>query len=305
MTAIDSNTVVITEVGPRDGIQNHPHAWTVAERIALVQALLGCVVPSKPDLNVEFGAFVNPKRVPNMEHSDAVFKDIVAKHYLDSRASHISNQLIALVPNMRGFDDAQRTGVKHIAIFASASEAFSQANIGMSIKQAIANYTTVVAAAKGAGCRIRAYISCGWWCPYDGKVDASAVLNLTRVFTDLACDQIVLADTIGKASPTEVAGLLKQIISQHRSTRHIGLHFHDTDGLALQNVDVALDAGYRYFDAAIAGLGGCPFAPGAPGNLNTFSLAAHLDKLGYATNVDLVKLDQVTRHYSSLVKQFK
>jgi len=263
--------VDIFEVGPRDGLQNEKRDIPVAEKIALVDCL------SRAGFSrIEVASFVSSKWVPQMAGSADVLAGI-------TRAEGVS--YTALVPNMRGFEDAQAAGADEVAIFGSASEGFSKANINASIAESLERFKPVVAAARHVDIPVRGYVSCVTDCPYDGKVAPQAVAEVASALFAMGCYEISLGDTIGAGTPDSIARMLlavREVVPIHR----LAGHYHDTGGRALANIDASLSLGLRTFDAAVGGLGGCPYAPGAAGNVATEAVAAHLDALGYETGLD-------------------
>ena len=267
--------VEIFEVGPRDGLQNEPQVIPLAAKLALVDCL------SRAGFRrIECASFVSPRWVPQMADSDRVLAGI-------ARAPGVS--YAALTPNMRGLEAARAAGADEVAIFASASEGFSRANINASIAESLERFAPVAKAAHEAGLPLRGYVSCAVECPFEGAVAPAAAARVADALADLGCYEISLADTIGRARPEAVADMLEAVLQGLPADRLAG-HFHDTAGQALANVEVALDLGLRVFDAAAGGLGGCPYAPGAAGNLATEALAARLADLGYATGLDAAVL---------------
>lgn len=275
--------VEIFEVGPRDGLQNEKREIPVAEKLALVDCL------SQAGFNrIEVASFVSPKRVPQMAGSGEVLSGI-------KRAKGI--RYAALTPNMRGYDAAISAGADEIAVFASASEGFSQANINASIAESIERFEPILEAARHIDLPVRGYISCVTDCPYDGAVAPEKVAELADHLFAQGCYEISLGDTLGQATPDSVARMLLAVREAVPATRLAG-HFHDTAGRAIDNIDAALAMGVRVFDAAAGGLGGCPFAPGASGNVATELVHEHLTRLGYETGLDgdvLVKAAEMAR----------
>jgi isopropylmalate/homocitrate/citramalate synthase len=263
--------VTIVEVGPRDGLQNDPRLFPVEARVAFIEALAaaGATV-------IEAGAFVSPKAVPQMASSDEVL------HRIERRPGV---RYPALVPNEKGYDRAREAGVDAIALFASATEEFSQANIRASIDESFARFAPVVRRAKDDGVWVRGYVSVAFHCPYAGPTDPNDAVAVARRLLDLGCDEISIADTIGHAVPAEVDRLLALALDAI-PLETLALHLHDTGGRALDNVDAALRHGVAIFDSAAGGMGGCPYAPGAPGNLGTEALVRHLEGRGIATGID-------------------
>ncbi|KMW56510.1 Hydroxymethylglutaryl-CoA lyase [Candidatus Rhodobacter oscarellae] len=272
-----TGSVEIFEVGPRDGLQNEPAQISTLDKVALVDCL------SRAGFRrIECASFVSPKWVPQMADSAEVISGI-------SRATGVS--YAALTPNMRGFERATAAGADEIAIFGSASEGFSRANINMSIADSLKAFVPVAEAAQSRGIPVRGYVSCVVECPYDGPVTPDAVVRVVEALDAMGCYEISLGDTIGRGQPDAVAAMLAAVLDILPANKLAG-HFHDTSGRALENVDVALEHGVRVFDAAVGGLGGCPYAPGAAGNVATEALAKHLAHLGYRTGLDMGVLDQ-------------
>lgn len=269
--------VEIFEVGPRDGLQNEAREIPVAEKIALVDCL------SRAGFNrIEVASFVNPKRVPQMAGSADVLAGI-------TRAPGI--RYGALVPNMRGYDDALAARADEIAVFASASEGFSKANINASIEESIERFIPILKAARHIDLPVRGYVSCVTDCPYDGPVSPDKVAEVADRLFGLGCYEVSLGDTLGNATPDSIARMLLAVRDRVPVGRLAG-HFHDTAGRALDNIDASLALGVRVFDSAVGGLGGCPFAPGSEGNVATESVAAHLERLGYKTGLDMAVLGE-------------
>ncbi len=262
--------VEIFEVGPRDGLQNEKRLIPAAEKIALVDLL------SRAGFRrIEVASFVSPKWVPQMADGAEVLAGI-------TRAAGVS--YAALTPNMRGFERAVAAGVDEIAIFGSASEGFSQANINCSISESLERFLAVAKAAKVEKMKVRGYVSCVTDCPYDGPTPPQAVADVVARLLDMGCYEVSLGDTIGQGTPESVAAMLEVVFEVADPTRLAG-HFHATGGRALANIAVSLDHGLRVFDAAIGGLGGCPYAPGAAGNVATEAVDAFVRGLGYQTGL--------------------
>jgi hydroxymethylglutaryl-CoA lyase len=264
--------VTIVEVGPRDGLQNESGAIPTATKVAFVEALAAAGLPI-----VEVTAFVSPKWVPQMADAAQVAAAVTRRP--DTRYS-------ALVPNLEGLDLALDAGLEHIAIFAAASETFSRRNINRSIAESLATYRDVTKAARARGVTVRAYVSTAFGCPYEGKVPAVRVADVASALRDLGADQLALSDTIGVATPGQVFDVI-DMVSARVPASMLALHFHDTRGTALANVYAGLECGVTAFDSSAGGLGGCPYAPGAAGNLATEDLVYMLNGLGVATGVDL------------------
>ncbi|WP_163851054.1 hydroxymethylglutaryl-CoA lyase [Pseudooceanicola aestuarii] len=263
--------VEIFEVGPRDGLQNEARDIPVAEKIALVDCLSGAGFR-----RIECASFVSPKWVPQMAGSGAVLGGI-------RRAPGVS--YAALTPNLRGFDDARAAGADEVAIFASASEGFSRANINATIAESLERFGPVADAARAAGLPLRGYVSCVSDCPFDGEVAPEAVARVVAALRDMGCYEVSLGDTLGRATPERIAAMLRAVLEELPADRLAG-HYHDTAGRALENIEASLAAGLRVFDAAVGGLGGCPYAPGAAGNVATEAVHDRLAGLGYETGLD-------------------
>tara|TARA_R110000850_G_scaffold57091_12_gene133973 strand:- start:2332 stop:3186 length:855 start_codon:yes stop_codon:yes gene_type:complete len=262
----------IFEVGPRDGLQNETREIPVAEKIALVDKL------SEAGFSrIECASFVSPKWVPQMAGSAQVLAGIRRKEGV---------RYAALTPNMHGYTDALAAGADEIAIFASASEGFSQKNINASIAESIERFAPILEEARHIDLPVRGYVSCVVACPYDGPVAPSAVAEVADKLFSMGCYEVSLGDTIGAGTPDSVARMLLAVRNVVPVGRLAG-HFHDTGGRAMANIDASLSLGVRVFDAAVGGLGGCPYAPGASGNVATEAVAKHLAALGYQTGLDL------------------
>ena len=272
-----SNHVEIFEVGPRDGLQNEARQIPLAEKIALVDCLSGGGFK-----RIEVASFVSPKWVPQMAQSGNVLAGI-------QRAAGVS--YAALTPNLRGFKDALGAKADEVAIFTSASERFSQANVNTSIGNSLNWASDVAQAAQTAGLPVRGYISCVTECPYDGVVDPQKVRGVAAKLLDMGCYEISLGDTIGRATPSQIEALLSCLCGDIGAARLAG-HYHDTGGQAWANVQVSLAHGLRVFDAAVGGLGGCPYAPGAAGNIATETLHRNLTDLGYDTGLVTGQIDK-------------
>jgi hydroxymethylglutaryl-CoA lyase len=263
--------VEIFEVGPRDGLQNEGRMIPAKEKIALVDCL-----SQAGFRRIEVASFVSPKWVPQMADGAEVLTGI-------RRAPGVS--YAALVPNTIGFDRAMDAGADEIAIFASASEGFSRANLNCSISESLARFRPVAEAANAENVRMRGYVSCVVECPYDGPVAPGAVAEVVEALFAMGCYEVSLGDTIGRGVPEAVGAMLEAVLDV-ADAGHLAGHYHDTGGRALDNVEVSLGLGLRVFDAAVGGLGGCPFAPGAKGNVATEAVHDRLLALGYETGLD-------------------
>ncbi|MDX2483102.1 MAG: hydroxymethylglutaryl-CoA lyase [Pseudodonghicola sp.] len=263
--------VEIFEVGPRDGLQNEKRPIPVSEKVALVDCL------SRAGFSrIECASFVSPKWVPQMAGSADVLAGITRVPGL---------RYAALTPNMRGFQDAVAAGADEVAVFAAASEGFSKANINASIAESIARFAPIMDAARDIGMPVRGYISCVSDCPYDGATPPDKVAEVADRLFAMGCYEISLGDTIGQGTPERITAMLRAVLEHVPADRLAG-HYHDTAGRALDNIDASLALGLRVFDAAVGGLGGCPYAPGAAGNVATEAVQAHLSRLGYETGLD-------------------
>lgn len=269
--------VEIFEVGPRDGLQNEAMPIPVADKIALVDLL-----STAGFKRIECASFVSPKWVPQMAGSGDVLAGI-------KRASGV--RYAALTPNMRGFDDALAAGADEVAVFGSASEGFSRANINASIAESLDRFRPVAEAAQARGLPVRGYVSCVVECPYDGPVAPQAVAEVAQALRQMGCYEISLGDTIGAGTPETIRAML-EAVTQAVPAQHLAGHYHDTNGRALDNIEASLAFGVNVFDAAVGGLGGCPYAPGAAGNVATESVAARLSELGHDTGLDMGVLAQ-------------
>lgn len=276
--------VTVVEVGPRDGLQNDPGTYDVAAKVAFIEALAAAGAPV-----IEATSFVSPKAIPKLADAERVMRTL-------RRRAGV--RYVALVPNERGYERAIAAGVDSIALFASATEEFSQANLRASIDETFDRFIPVAARAKADGVWLRGYVSVAFVCPYAGPVGPEAVRRVVDRLVALDCDEIALADTIGAARPVDVHRLLG-VMNGAIPRQRLALHFHDTRGLALANVDAALEQGVRIFDSAAGGLGGCPYAPGAPGNLATELLVDHLTQRGIATGVDVAALHHAMKNLRS------
>ncbi|WP_323007593.1 hydroxymethylglutaryl-CoA lyase [Pseudorhodobacter sp.] len=269
--------VEIYEVGPRDGLQNEKRLIPLAEKVALIDLL------SRAGFRrIEVASFVSPKWVPQMADSAAVMAAI-----------HRAPGVIygALTPNMQGYAAAKAARADEVAIFGSASEGFSKANLNATIAESLARFAPVAQAALQDGLRLRGYVSCVTDCPYEGKITPQAVAQTVAALRELGCHEVSLGETIGQGRPETIDAMLVAVLNELPADRLAG-HYHDTNGRALDNIGVSLARGLRVFDAAVGGLGGCPYAPGAAGNVATERVAAYLLDHGYQTGLDAGLLQQ-------------
>ena len=276
--------ITVVEVGPRDGLQNEHALVNTRDKIEFVNRLTAAHLAV-----IEVSAFVSPKWVPQMADASEVFAGI-------TRAPGI--RYTALVPNLAGLDRALQAGVTEIAVFAASTETFSQKNINQSIDDSLANYKQVCERATASGLRVRGYLSTAFGCPFEGRVAPERVAELTARLLELGVFEVAVSDTIGIAHPGDVPRVLTAVLARAPVDR-IALHFHDTRGTALANVLTALPFGISTFDASAGGLGGCPYAPGAAGNLATDDLIYMLDGLGMDTGVSLTALSEASAFIES------
>lgn len=269
--------VEIFEVGPRDGLQNEPREIATREKIALVDLL-----STAGFRRIEVASFVSPKWVPQMADSADVLAGI-------SRAPGISYS--ALTPNIRGFERAIAANADEIAVFGSASEGFSRANVNCSISESLERFEPVLAAAFAANVQVRGYVSCVTDCPFDGPTAPEKVADVAKTLLDMGCYEISLGDTIGHAIPETTRAML-DAVCHHIPAKKLAGHFHDTNSRALENIEASLQYGLRVFDAAVGGLGGCPYAPGAAGNVATEAVHQRLTELGFETGLNAKILEK-------------
>jgi hydroxymethylglutaryl-CoA lyase len=264
-------SATVVEVGPRDGLQNEAAIVPTAAKVRFIEMLAAAGLPV-----VEATSFVHPAAVPQLADADQVLPQIARRPGV---------RYPVLVPNMRGMERAIAAGADAIAVFTAASEAFAQANIRMTIAESLEAFAPVMSAARAAGMWTRGYVSTAFGCPYQGEVDPAAVADVAVALHELGCDQISVGDTIGVAEPEDVGRVLSPLLERVPAER-LALHLHDTRGRAIDNAEAGLHLGITTFDASASGLGGCPFAPGAPGNLATETLVSWLHGLGIETGVD-------------------
>jgi hydroxymethylglutaryl-CoA lyase len=267
-----NDSVTLVEVGPRDGLQNEKLKLGASVKIELIERLANCGIPV-----VEAGSFVSPRWVPQMADSEAVLTGL--KPLPGTRYP-------VLVPNMAGFERAINAGATEIAVFTAASESFSKRNTNCSINDSLTRLEPVIERARTTGIRVRGYVSCVLGCPYEGEIDPKAVTHVCSRLMNMAVDEISLGDTIGTGTPA-VANALVNAVAELVPIEKLAVHFHDTYGQALANILACLDAGIRTIDSSVAGLGGCPYANGATGNVATEDVVYMLHGLGLATGIDL------------------
>ncbi|KJC35510.1 hydroxymethylglutaryl-CoA lyase [Bradyrhizobium sp. LTSP885] len=281
-----SDHISIIEMGPRDGLQNEKTLVSVEARIAFVETLVAAGLTT-----VEVGAFVSPKAIPQMASSDQVLRGI----------SHVKGaEFHVLVPNEKGYDAARAAGAKVVSVFAAASEGFSRANINCSIADSIERFKPVLARARDDGVKVRGYVSCVLGCPFDGEIKPKAVADLAKILWDLGCYEISLGDTIGVGTPLKAKQMLRAVAGEVPADK-LAMHFHDTYGQALANLYAGMEEGVRVIDGAAGGLGGCPYAPGATGNVATEDVVYMLEGMGIRTGVDMEKLLAATNEVAGLL----
>lgn len=271
-------SIQVVEVGPRDGLQNEAATISTADKLRLIEALAQAGLSQ-----IEITSFVSPKWIPQLADGPELAKQVMQ----DPALAGVNTS--ALVPNLKGYEGAKTAGLKQINLFMSASESHSKRNINKSISEALATMAEVAAVAKADGKRVRCYVSTVFACPYEGKIEPQASVDICKKLLAMGVDEISLGDTIGAATPNQVTTLIA-MLSKEMSLSKLALHFHDTRGTALANVVAGIESGITIFDASVGGLGGCPYAPGASGNLATEDLIYMLDGMGIKTGVDLEKL---------------
>ena len=285
-----SDQIHIVEMGPRDGLQNEKTPVSVEARIAFVEALVAAGLNT-----VEVGAFVSPKAIPQMASSDQVLRGVSQiKDRVKGAEFHV------LVPNEKGYDAARAAGAQVVSVFAAASEGFSRANIKCSIAESIERFKPVLARAKADGVKVRGYVSCVLGCPFDGEIKPKAVADLAMTLWDLGCYEISLGDTIGVGTPLKAKEMLRAVGAE-LPVANLAMHFHDTYGQALANLYAGMEEGVRVIDSAAGGLGGCPYAPGATGNVATEDVVYMLEGMGVKTGVDMEKLLAATNEVAGLL----
>ncbi len=278
--------VSIYEVSPRDGLQNEALPIPLEGKRELIAALIAAGLK-----RIELTSFVSPRWVPQLADAEELARNFKAPPGVT---------LSALCPNAKGFERARAAGLEEIAVFMSASETHNKKNTNKSIAESLDTFSEVVPPALAANMRVRAYVSTVWGCPYEGDVDPEASLSISRALIGLGCYQVSLGDTIGVATPLGVKNLVARFLSEFTAPQ-LALHFHDTRGTALANALIGLELGIRDFDSSVAGLGGCPYAPGAAGNLATEDLVYMLQGMGIETGVDLDKLIEAGRVAEAVV----
>ena len=278
--------VRLIEVGPRDGLQNEAQPISVADKVQLVNALTDAGLGY-----IEVGSFVSPKWVPQMAGSAEVFAQIQHKPGVVYGA---------LTPNMRGFEDAVAAGVKEVAVFAAASEAFSQRNINCSISESLERFVPIMESARQHGISVRGYVSCVLGCPYEGQVSAQQVAAVAKELYAMGCYEVSLGDTIGTGTPSATRAMF-EAVGAYVPREKLAGHFHDTYGQAMVNIYASLLEGINVFDSSVAGLGGCPYAKGASGNVATEDVLYMLNGMGIETGIDMDKLLLAGQHICNVL----
>jgi hydroxymethylglutaryl-CoA lyase len=281
--------ISLVEVGLRDGLQNESVFLTVEQRLELAAKLI-----EAGSKRLELGAFVRTDRVPQMAGSAEIIRQVLADHK--------KIQASALVPNRKGLDDALKTEIKEIAVFGSASESFSKKNINCTIGESFQKFAEVIRIAKTKKIKVRGYLSTCFYCPFEGKIKQEKVVTLAKRLYQLGCYEISIGDTIGAATPLEVKTLFQKL-KKTIPAKALAGHFHDTRGTALANILAAIDVGIRVFDTSIGGLGGCPYAPGATGNVATEDVVYMLDGMGMKTGLNFEKLVEINKWVSQQMRK--
>lgn len=281
-------SIEIVEMSARDGLQNEKALVTVADKVRLIDLLSLCGFA-----RIEAASFVSPRWVPQMADGSQVMAAI---------ARRTGTRYTVLTPNLKGYEAAREAGVDEVAVFGSASEAFSKANINCTVSESLERFRPVVEAAKAQGVPVRGYVSCVIACPYSGPVEPDAPARVTEQLLRMGCHEISLGDTIGAGTPETVDAMLRAVLDAAPAERLAG-HYHDTNGRALDNIEVSLSHGLRVFDAAVGGLGGCPYAPGAKGNVDTLAVADRVRALGFETGLDRAMLEDAAAFARSLRTQ--
>lgn len=271
--------ITIFEVGARDGLQNEQVMIPTSQKVELIDKLSGCGF-----VKIEAASFVSPKWVPQMGDAAEVMAGITR---------HEGVSYAALTPNMRGYEGAKAADASEVAVFGAASEGFSKANVNCSIAETIERFMPITQAAAADGIPVRGYISCVTDCPYDGPTPPHMVADMAEVLFAAGCYEISLGDTIGKGTPETIGTMLDAVLEVVPSSNLAG-HYHDTSGRALANIEVSIEKGLRTFDSSVGGLGGCPYAPGAAGNVATQSVIELVEEKGFETGIDRAKLAEAT-----------
>jgi len=283
--------VSIYEVSPRDGLQNESATVPLRGKLRLIDALVAAGLQ-----RIEITSFVSPKWIPQLADADELAEALV----VDGRSAAPGVTFSALCPNPRGLERAKKSGIKEIAVFLSASETHNKKNVNKTIDATIAAFEETIGPAREAGMRVRGYVSTVWGCPYEGEIDAARAVAIAKQLHAMGCYQISLGDTIGCGTPRQTREIMTRALGE-LPNEAIAMHMHDTRGTALANIMVGLELGVRHFDASVGGMGGCPYAPGAAGNVATEDLTYMLHGMGIATGLDLERLVEAARAAESIV----
>ena len=286
-----ADQVSVYEVSPRDGLQNERATVPLTGKVRLVDALVGAGLD-----RVEITSFVSPKWIPQLADADELAGAVLA----NAKKTGTQAKFSALCPNVRGLERAKKTGIEEIAVFMSASETHNQKNINKTIDETIAAYADTISGAREAGLRVRGYVSTVWGCPYEGEISHARSVGIAKTLFGMGCYQISFGDTIGAGTPRQTREIIGRALGE-LPCEAVAMHMHDTRGTALANILVGLELGIRTFDASVGGMGGCPYAPGAAGNVATEDLVYMLHGMGIRTGIDLERLVEAARAAESIV----
>lgn len=286
--------VSLYEVSPRDGLQNESATVPLRGKLRLIDALVAAGLQ-----RIEVTSFVSPKWIPQLADADELCEALVARAK-DGGGRGGQVRFSALCPNAKGLERAKKAGIEEIAVFMSASETHNKKNVNKTAAATLEAFEETIAPAREAGIRVRGYVSTVWGCPYEGDIDAAAAIAIARKLHDMGCYQVSLGDTIGAGTPRQTRDIMKRALGE-LPIDAIAMHMHDTRGTALANIVVGLELGIRHFDASVGGMGGCPYAPGAAGNVATEDLAYMLHGMGIETGVDLERLVEAAKAAGSIV----
>ena len=286
--------VSLYEVSPRDGLQNESATVPLRGKLRLVDALVAAGLQ-----RIEITSFVSPKWIPQLADADELAEALLSTR-ATARSGASDVRFSALCPNSRGLERAKKAGLEEIAVFMSASETHNRKNINKTIEATIAAFEETIGPAREAGMRVRGYVSTVWGCPYEGDIDAGRAIAIAKQLHDMGCYQVSLGDTIGSGTPRQTRDIMKRALDA-LPLDGIAMHMHDTRGTALANIVVGLEMGIRHFDASVGGMGGCPYAPGAAGNVATEDLAYMLHGMGVETGLDLERLVEAAKAAESIV----
>lgn len=286
--------VSVYEVSPRDGLQNESATVPLRGKLRLVDALVAAGLQ-----RIEVTSFVSPKWIPQLADADELAEALLASSG-NHRTPPPGVRFSALCPNARGLERAKKAGIEEIAVFMSASETHNKKNINKTIEATIAAFEETIAPAREAGLRVRGYVSTVWGCPYEGDIDPARAIAIAKQLHDMGCYQVSLGDTIGSGTPRQTREIMTRALGE-LPLEALAMHMHDTRGTALANIVVGLELGLRHFDASVGGMGGCPYAPGAAGNVATEDLVYMLHGMGVATGIDLERLVEAAKAAESIV----